>query len=79
MAVAGLDAIQAGVCMGKLINMGRAWFRLRRGIFDGETEEQAERMRRYIEWKRLSQGGSRLVGQTPTPPTPRVRRGRNRS
>jgi hypothetical protein len=58
--------------MGKLINMGRAWFRLRMGIFDGETEEDAERMRRYIEWKRLSRGGSLALDQLPTLPKPPV-------
>ena len=59
--------------MGKLINMGRA--RLRRmGIFDGETEEQAERMRKYIEWQRLTRNGWRDPPPA-TPPTPRVQPG----
>jgi hypothetical protein len=57
--------------MGKLINMGRARFRRRTGIPDRQTEEDAERMRKYIEWQRLTRNGWRDPPPA-TPPTPRV-------
>jgi hypothetical protein len=57
--------------MGKLINMGRAKLR-RMGIFDGETEEDAERMRKYIEWMRLTRHGKRDPDPRAMPPRPQV-------